>query len=100
MGKGDRFPHVLDEEFSLFESRGVCLDAKGRQRPFPILDDHVEAVEDIEDGSTRSESGQLESLANADALRVLVDRLDDAVGPRSQPKRGFRAMFSRCWRLY
>ena len=65
-------------------SRGVSerylLDAKGHQRPFPILDGHVDPVEDIVDGSMRSESGQLRSLASADAPCVLVDRLTDVFG--------------------
>ena len=87
MAKGYRFSRVLDEECPLFEadgSRGVRerhpLDAKGHQRPFPILDDQVELGEDITDGWIRSESGQLESPAHADAPCVLVDRLDDVLG--------------------
>ena len=87
MPKGGRLSRVLDEEFSLFEadgSRGVwrryLLGAKGHQRPFPILDDHVELLEDIVDGSMRSESGQLGSPASADAPCVLVDRLNDVFG--------------------
>ena len=53
---------------------------KGRQRPFPIYIDHIESVEGIVGGSMRSESGQLESLASADAPCVLVDRLNDVFG--------------------
>ena len=77
----DRWHSAIDslvflmKNFTLFEavgSRGVweryLLDAKGHQRPFTILDDHVEPVEDIADVSIRSESRQLESLANASCL--------------------------------
>ena len=49
-------------------------------RPFPILDDHVEPVEGIGDGSTRTESGQLESPDNADILWVSSDPLDGVFG--------------------
>ena len=79
MAKGYRFSRVLDEECPLFEadgSRGVRerhpQDAKGH--------DQVEPVVDITDGSIRSESGQLESPAHADAPCMLVDRLDDVLG--------------------
>ena len=86
---------------------GVSRELKKRQRPFPILDDHVEPVEGIVDGSIRSESGQSESPGNADTPCVLVDLpmtfADVSWCPlwfrasllaESQPKRGF------CWRVY
>ena len=64
MARGDRLSHVLDEECSPHEvdgSRGVwersLVEMKGRQRPFPILDDHIEPVEDIVDGSIRRSVG-------------------------------------------
>ena len=113
MAKCDRFSRVLGEDFSLFEADGshglwqrYLLDAKGHQRPFPILDDPVEPVEDIVDGSIRSESGQLESPANADAPCVLVDRVDDgferimlsSLVSHVVVGRGLR--ISRRWRLY
>ena len=50
---------------------------KGRQRPCPILGDHVES---LRGGSIRGESGQLGSSDNADTLCVLGDPLDGASG--------------------
>ena len=65
--KGDRLSPVLDEELSSLKadtSRGVwgpkLLDMTGRQRPFSILDDHVEHVEETGDGPIRGESFHLE----------------------------------------
>ena len=52
------------------------MDAKGRQRPLTILDDHVEPVEGIGDGSIRGESGQVESPDKAGILCVVSDPLD------------------------
>ena len=57
---------------SRVDRRRSLQDAKGRQRPFPILDDHVEPVEGVGVGLMRSESGQLESPANADTVSVCV----------------------------
>ena len=56
------------------------MDTKGRQRPFPILDDHVEPVEGVGEGSIRGESVQVGSPDNADILLVLGDPLDGVFG--------------------
>ena len=65
----DRGPRAIDSLVSLMKNvsrsrpmdrvligRWGLLDAKGRQRPFPILDDDAQPVEGIGDGSTRNES--------------------------------------------
>ena len=57
----------------------------GRQRPFPILDDHVEHVEETLDMAIRGESGHLEYPDNADALCVLSDPLDGVFGRVTVP---------------
>ena len=69
----DRGPRAIDSLVSLMKhskpmdrvlfGQRYLLDAKGRQRPFPILDDHVEPVEGI-GGSIRGVSGQVESPDN------------------------------------
>ena len=45
----------------------------GRQIPFPILDDHVERVEETGDGAIRGESGHLEYPDNAGILWVVAE---------------------------
>ena len=79
--KGGRHSRVLDEELFSLEAGGSrvvrersLLDMNGRQRPFPTLDDHVEPVGWIGDGSIRGDSGQVAPPDNAGALCV-VDEL-------------------------
>ena len=81
--KGDRLSRVLDEERFSLEADGpravrgrYFLDAKGRQRPVPNLNDHVEPVEGIGD----AESGQVESPDSAHTLWGPGDPLDGVFG--------------------
>ena len=94
MPEGSR---VHDEEFFSHKADGSrvvrersLLDMKGRQRPFPILGDHIEPVEEIGDGSIRGESGQLGSPDNADTHCVSGDPLDGVSGRDMVP-----SVFSR-----
>ena len=121
--KGDRHSRVLDEERFSLEADGprafrgrYLLDAKGRQRPFPILDAHVEPAEGIEDGSIRDESGQVEGSKYCKDLfgcqvtfsMAFFGRIMEAssvlhvVGDRS-PSRNVSfasSPISRCWRVH
>ena len=58
---------------------------KGRQIPFPILDDHVERVEETGDGQIRGESGHLEYPDNAGILWVLSGPLGGVFGRVTVP---------------
>ena len=57
----------------------------GRKRPFPILDDHVERVEETGDGPIRGESGHLEYPENAGILCVLRGPLGGVFGRVTVP---------------